>query len=472
MTSTVVSILAAFGISVIAYCVWRAISSARTPQGAVAWAVFLVSSPWFAVPVFLVLRRRKLRDYRAEWRRSHKIFKGFQPETTSAPPVTQKRPALTALERIGGFPFMPGNEARLLINGDATFNAICAAIDNAQYTVCVQFYIIRDDDLGRRLAGHLIRAAERGVKVRVMYDGVGSQKLSNCWVHTLEQAGVVVLNPDRARGPTSRMEINFRNHRKTVVADGEIAFIGGHNVGDEYLGRDVEIGPWRDTHLRLQGPAALQARIVFAEDWHWASGEALDAELELSASAPVTLDQGQFAALVPTGPGDEMDSGTLMFLTAISAARKRIWIASPYFVPDSDVLSALIAAALADKDVRILLPEAFDHYLPWLAAHAYFDEVRAAGVRIMHYKNGFMHQKVILIDDDLAAVGTANLDNRSFRLNFESTVFVADTGFAGEVAQMLHSDFEQSEELTTRLEDRSYSIRFGAPLARLWAPLL
>ncbi|WP_082176349.1 cardiolipin synthase [Pseudaestuariivita atlantica] len=472
MTSTVISILAVIGIGVTAYCVWRAIISARTPQGAVAWTVFLVSSPWFAVPAFLVLGRRKLRDYRAEWRRSREIVRGFGPDGASRLPQTGKRAALTALERIGGLPFAPGNQVQLLVNGDATFDAICAAIDDARTTVCVQFYTIRDDTIGRRLSEHLVRAAKRGVKVRTMYDGVGSQKLSNRWVRALEEAGVVVLNPDQARGPTSRIEINFRNHRKTVIIDGVIAFIGGHNVGDEYLGRDPKVGPWRDTHLEVRGPVALQAQMVFAEDWHWASGEALGDELDWKPPGHAVPGTGQIAALVPTGPGDEMDSGTLMFITAISAASERIWIASPYFVPDSDILSALIAAALAGKDVRILLPEAIDHYLPWLAAHAYFDQVRAAGVRIMRYKRGFMHQKVILIDDDLAAVGTANLDNRSFRLNFESMVFVADTGFAGEVEEMLRADFEQSQEHEIRLQDCGYRIRYGAPVARLWAPVL
>ena len=468
MFSILLTILAILGVAAVAVCVWFAISSARTPQGAAAWAVFLVSAPWFAVPAFLVFGRRKLRDYRAAWRKARaKVREVPHGDVTEATPEP-RRGTLSALEAIGGLPFVGGNAARLLIDGEATFDAICAAIDAARHTVCLQFYIIRDDGLGRRVEGALVRAAERGVRVFVMYDGVGSQKLSARWPASLRSVGVKVLNPETTRGPTSRLDINFRNHRKTVVVDGEIAFTGGHNIGDEYLGLDPTYGPWRDTHLELRGPVARQLQTVFAEDWHWASGETLDL-----SSAPPSQPAGDLPiAYVPTGPGDTLDGGSLMFVAAITAATDRVWIASPYFVPDTEVLSALSVAALAGRDVRLLLPEVIDHYLPWLAAHAYFDEVRAAGVKIYRYQPGFMHQKVILVDEDLAAVGTTNLDNRSFRLNFEAMAFVHDRSFAAEVEQMLLADFDRSEVLVATLADQRARIRYGAPLARLLAPIL
>ena len=421
--SSLFPVLTALALPIIAYCVWSAISKARTPQGAVAWAVFLVSAPWFALPAFAVFGRHKLRNYEAAWRHSHRHVEAFSTTGPSAASPASKRGALKGLERIGGLPFVAGNEVRLLIDGTATFDAILAAIGTAERSLCVQFYIIRDDGLGRRLGAAVADAAMRGVRTWVIYDGVGSRGLSRSWPARLREAGAEVLNPDAARGPTSRLDINFRNHRKTVIVDGHTAFVGGHNVGDKYLGLDPRFGRWRDTHVELRGPVAVQAQAVFAEDWHWASGDSLEEGLDWSLPAP--RPGGQTAALVPTGPGDEADTGALMFLTAITAASRRVWIASPYFVPDAAILSALVAAAMAGKDVRLILPAMIDHYLPWLASHAYFDEVRQAGVKVFRYTDGFMHQKVVLVDDDLCAVGTANLDNRSFRLNFESMVFVA-----------------------------------------------
>ncbi|GAB4385154.1 cardiolipin synthase [Albidovulum sp.] len=470
MQPSFVTLLALLALPILGWCIWRAVVTARTPQGAVAWVVFLVSAPWFAVPAFLVFGKRRLAGYTARWRQSHAEMRDYAAFERMQPAAAPREPVLEALQRIGGMPFIGGNDLRILINGEATFEAISAAIDAARRTVCFQAYIVRDDGLGARIAERLIAAARRGVAVRVIYDGVGSQRLSAAWPARLREAGVEVLDPVASTGPTSRLDINFRNHRKTVIVDGRVAFVGGHNVGDEYLGRDPALGPWRDTHLQVAGPVVAQLQLVFAEDWHWLSGERLEAELDWAAARPQPADM--LAAAVPTGPADPIDSGALMFFTAIGAARRRVWIASPYFVPDTDILAALVAAALAGKDVRILLPEAIDHYLPWLAARAYFDEVRAAGVRIFLYQEGFMHQKVVLIDDALAAIGTANLDNRSFRLNFETMVFAADPRLAGDVGRMLEADLALCREIASPLAAQPLWLRIGAPLARLLAPVL
>ena len=176
--------------------------------------------------------------------------------------------------------------------------------------------------------------------------------------------------------------------------------------------------------------------------------------------------------IVPTGPGDAFDSGALFFFSAISEARRRVWIASPYFVPDTDIVAALNCAALKGCDVRLILPDRPDHYLTWLAAFAYFDEVRPSGVRIFTYTDGFMHQKVVLVDDDFASVGTANLDNRSFRLNFETMAVIHDTAFAGEVEAMLEADLLHCTEVRKALDDHKLPLRVGALLARLLAPVL
>ncbi len=448
---------------------WRAVSSARTSQGAVGWVVFLVAAPYIGVPLYLFLGHHKFKHYLIARRDSAEIIEGVQTFKTANAPTTPTVIPVQAFEKIAELPAARGNNMTLLIDGKATFDAIFAAIDAAETYVLVQFYILRDDGLGRMLRDHLIAAAARGVTVRLMFDAVGSTGLPRSYQDTLRNAGVQVVDPKSVRGPNNRFQVNLRNHRKTVVVDGNIGFTGGFNVGDEYLGLDPKFGDWRDTHARLQGPVVSQLQLVFAEDWHWATSEVLIEDLNWEAPhAP----EDMTALIVPTGPGDEMETGALFFFSAITAATDRVWIASPYFVPDTDVLTALKHAALRGVDVRILVPEVIDHKIPWLAAFAYFDEIRAAGVQVWRYKPSFMHQKVVLVDDDFAAIGTTNLDNRSFRLNFESMAAFFDARPAAATAQMLQQDFDRAWMLDKTLAQQPRHIRIGAPIARLFAPIL
>ena len=265
----------------------------------------------------------------------------------------------------------------------------------------------------------------------------------------------------------SRLQLNFRNHRKIVVIDGREAFLGGLNVGEEYLGEDASIGGWRDTHLQMWGPAVQAVQLVFLEDWYWACGEIP----ELSWDAhPRESDQS--AAIIPTGPADPGDSWQLVVAEAANTARERLWITSPYFVPDEGVLTALQTAALRGADVRILVPEKADHLLVWLSSFSFLEDTLPYGVRIFRYQRGFLHQKVMLVDDCLACVGTANLDNRSFRLNFEISALSDDPVFVKEVEVMLAKDFEGA--LQTKVEDfttRPLWFRAACRLSRLMAPL-
>lgn len=267
----------------------------------------------------------------------------------------------------------------------------------------------------------------------------------------------------------NRFQINFRNHRKVVVVDSKYAWIGGHNVGDEYLGKSKKFGHWRDTHVRIEGPSVLAAQLSFAEDWHWATGQMLE---QLNWSAYRSEKADQQALIIPSGPADRLETAELMFLHAINSAEKRIWIASPYFVPDDAILSALQLAGLHGVDVRILIPDKPDHLLVFLAAYTYFEEVARTGVRFFRYTDGFLHEKVMLIDEDVATVGTANFDNRSFRLNFEITCIVKDRAFASEVEKMFMDDFAHSREMTREdLSRKSFGFRFATRLARLTAPI-
>jgi cardiolipin synthase len=476
MAGTIASILAALAVVVefvgILTAV-QAIMASRTPQGAIAWALSLVMFPYISVPLYWAFGRRKFRGYAESRRAGHEeIDRLIQHagERVSADGLiaADSRAERRVFEQLARMPFTDTNRVELLIDGEATFEAIFEGIEAAHDYILIQFYIVRDDHLGRELQSRLIRKAQEGVRVYFLYDEVGSYGLPRAYIRELTAAGVEIRPFLTTKGPRNRFQINFRNHRKIVVVDGRLAFVGGLNVGVEYLGRSPKIGPWRDTHVQLQGPAVQAVQLSFIEDWYWAAHQ-----IPATNWVPQPAPGGKQKVLVlSTGPADELETCGLFYVQAINQAQRRLWIASPYFVPDRQVVCALQLAALRGVDVRIVLPEHPDHLLVYLSGFSFLEETEQAGLQIFRYQPGFLHHKVILVDDDLAAVGTANLDNRSFRLNFEITVLVDDADFAGQVAAMFERDFGQCK--LARPEDllrRSFWFKVAVRIARLMAPL-
>ena len=460
--------LAAIGAAV------HAVIHVRTAQGAIAWLLALIAIPLLALPLYTVFGSRRFVGYvearragdaaiaHLTTRQSDEATRAFH----SSLDLDSRR--YFGFETIAGTPFLSGNEVRLLIDGDATFKAVFRAIAEAEDYVLVQFYIVRNDELGGRLKDALVDCLGRGVRVYFLYDRIGSYQLPGSYTQSLRSAGAQVLAFTSTTRRVRKLQVNFRNHRKIVVVDGRTSFVGGLNVGDEYLGRDPVLTPWRDTHLQIDGPVATVVQVPFLEDWYWSSGCVPDVNWPARARPA-----GHTVLSLPSGPGDDREPGALMFVHAIHAARRRLWIVSPYFVPNGSIIDALKMAALRGVDVRILIPGMTDNRLVALAGRAYLAELMAMGVRFFRYDGGFLHQKVMLIDDDLATVGTANLDNRSMRLNFEHTMVMADTGLAREVETMLSADFEQSSELLRETLDADPWWKFAAARgARLLAPVL
>ena len=450
----------------------HAVMSTRTSQGAIAWVVSLNTFPYIAVPSYWVLGRSRFQGYvTARQQGDLEIQDTVRTAGREAAEVLVAEPergAARAAILMAEMPAVRGNTVDLLIDGAATFDSIFEGIDNARDYVLVQFYIVKDDGLGRELQSKLIAKSHEGVRVLFLYDEIGSHKLPRRYLDELRNAGVEVSPFHSRKGRRNRFQINFRNHRKIVVVDGHTAWVGGHNVGDEYLGKS-RLGPWRDTHLKIEGPAALAAQLAFFEDWHWAT----DGFPELVWTPQHVAEDGVDMLVIPTGPADRLETASLMFVHAISSAEDRIWIASPYFVPDEAVMAALQLAGLRDVDVRILIPDEPDHLLVYLAAFSYFDQAGSTGVDFYRYTRGFLHQKAMLIDDRVAAIGTANLDNRSFRLNFEITAFVVDQRFAAEVERMFLRDFEGSRLMQPGdYHDRSFWFKLAVRLARLTSPIL
>ncbi len=450
----------------------HALMHVRTSQGAIAWVLSLLLMPFVAIPLYWLLGRRRfsreIGGRRVKDSRLAALAIGMMERLRRYEVDIPDDDAFErAAKMLGGLPFTRGNRLELLIDGEETFDNIFETIRSAKKHLCVNFFIVKSDSLGIRFQQALIERALAGVRVFFLFDEFGSYKLPERYLRELKAAGVECHSFGVNRFWWSRLQLNFRNHRKIVVADGEVALIGGLNVGDEYLGRDARFGGWRDTHLAMRGPVVQAVQLVFLEDWFWASNSMPELVWETRLE-----EADQIAAVIPTGPADPADSWQLVVAEAANTARQRLWIASPYFVPDEGVLTALQAAAIRGVDVRILIPERPDHLLVWLSAFSYFEESMPYGVRIFRYQRGFLHQKVMLIDHRLAAVGSANLDNRSFRLNFEITGFSPDPAFVDEVARMLEADFEASVE--ARVEDFSekpFLFRAACRVARLLAPV-
>jgi cardiolipin synthase A/B len=454
---------------------FEAILKARTSQGAIAWTISLLTFPYITVPIYLVLGRNKFDGYldqrnEIEEESLRLIREANELIAEHIVPVSNDTPMYTSLFNLARMPATSGNRVQLLIDGRQTFDSILAGLAAAQRYILFQFYIIREDDLGKRLGRVMADRARAGVKVFLLYDEIGSRKFPSTRLYQqLQMTGVKVAPFNTTQGRRNRFQLNFRNHRKNVVVDGKYAWIGGHNVGDEYLGKNRRIGHWRDTHTRVEGPAVLGAIQAFATDWRWATRTRLEIEQDFGSGS-----KGDCTVLVfPSDPASEYEEAGLMYHQAIVGATRRIWIASPYFVPDHGIVSALQLAALRGVDVRVIIPDEPDGPVVAMANWSYTRDLLHTGVKVYRYQGGFMHQKVLLMDDNIAGVGTANFDNRSFRLNFEITLLVHDPAFATQVENMLQTDMRRSREVSRQeIDSKPVWFPLAMGVARLFSPLL
>ncbi|ATP47574.1 cardiolipin synthase [Pseudomonas putida] len=454
----------------------HAVFTVRTAQGAIAWAMPLVFIPYLTLIPYLIFGARSFYAYIKARRQANQEMHVAMANLNWRPWVeealtareSESYAALRAMPKLGRMPCLANNQVKLLIDGKATFDAIFAAIHQARDVVLVQFFIIHNDTLGKALQQLLLRKAAEGVKVFVLYDRVGSHALPASYSQVLRDGGVEIHAFATRRGWFNRFQVNFRNHRKIVVVDGLTGFIGGHNVGDEYLGEHPQLSPWRDTHVQIGGPVLACLQESFAEDWYWATRQL--PPLILPDTYP---ENGVLCQALASGPADPQETCSLFFLEAIHSATRRVWITSPYFIPDEAIFAALRLAVLRGVDVRILIPSRPDHRIVYAASSLFAFEAVRAGVRMFRYLPGFLHQKVVLVDDEVSAIGSANLDNRSFRLNFEITLLTVDRVFADQVEQMLLRDFDQAREITPEDSLDTHRLQqLGMRIARLISPIL
>ena len=451
-----------------------AVMTSRTPQGSIAWATSLLTFPYLAVPAYWVFGRSKFQGM-SEARRENeaeieRLLAEITPKITSTfVPVQDRIPEYEALLNLAQLGMTDGNRIDLLVDGEETYDSIIEGINAAKDYVLIEFYIVRDDGAGQRLKDALIERANNGVDVYFVYDEVGSKDLSASYKQALREAGVSVTKFGTTRGWRNRFQLNFRNHRKIVVVDGHHAWVGGLNIGDDYLGKNPKLSPWRDTHLKVSGPAALQAQVVFMSDWYWATRRLPD----LSWRVTVDNENAAQVMMIASSPAQQLETGGLFFAHSIGTARDRVWIATPYFIPDQSLMTALQLAALRGVDVRIIVPRKSDNFLIQPATYFYMEELSGLGIRFYEYTKGFSHQKVMLIDSDIASVGTANFDVRSFRLNFEINALVRNLDFAASVEQMLLLDIRHSELVDLdALKAQPYWRHVLHRVARLFSPVL
>ncbi|MNI00962.1 Major cardiolipin synthase ClsA [compost metagenome] len=366
--------------------------------------------------------------------------------------------------------FTQDNQVEVFTDGKKKFDSLLTDISHAKNHIHLVYFIVRNDELGRRLVKALAEKAKEGVEVRFLYDDIGTSLPKKFFRELLDAGGqVAAFFPSRV--PYLNTRINFRNHRKLVIIDGTYGYIGGFNIGNEYLGIDERFGYWRDTHLKLQGGAVLQIQAQFSLDWNLAAADNLPF---IARYFPMPTSIGKVGIqIVSSGPDSEEQQIRNAYIKMIHAAKKSIYLQTPYFIPDESLFTALKLAAQSGVDVRIMFPSKPDHKLVYWASSSYLGELLEVGVKCFLYEKGFLHAKTIAVDGKVASVGTTNIDIRSFKLNFEVNAFIYDTVTASGLEHIFILDQQYCSELTLEIyKQRSTFMKIKESLARLLSPIL
>jgi cardiolipin synthase len=452
----------------------------KDTASALAWCLLVILLPFIGMVLFVLLGwqhvdrpvRRKVR-HKQLFRMTHPAIR---PEAVpgGAPPVEPEdgwSGMAKLAQKFDAFPRMPGNRIEFYHEGRPAYDAKLAAIEQARHHVHLEYFIFQPDESGRQFLDLLIAKLRQGVQVRLVYDAMGSIRLKRRFLQPFLDAGgkahpFLPLAPLRRR-----IQVNLRNHRKILVVDGKVGFTGGLNIGDEYLGLVPRFGFWRDTHLRLEGPMVAALQRVFIEDWDFAAGEHLKSADYFTAEDK--LESGVPLQVIWSGPDQARNAIREIYFAAILRARERLWIATPYFVPDAGLYDALCLAANLGVDVRLLFQFKPDKWIPYFAGLYYLGDVLKAGAQVYQYTKGMMHSKVIIVDGEWASVGSANLDNRSMHLNFELNCLI----YAPEKVAELEAAFRRDLEVSIRLDpevfaQRPFSGRMIENACRLMSPVL
>ena len=454
----------------------------KDPSATIAWILILTSIPFLGFIAYAIFgsgfhvnkkKRYKMKKISDDLYRqvlSRYIAEG---ERSSPGDEVPHARLISYLANDGEHYYTDNNAVTIYTHGEEMFAAMKEDIRNAEKHIHLLYYIFKDDALGREIVGILTEKAKKGVKVRVIYDSVGTPISSGYMFRKLRAAGgkVEPFSP-LLFTISSHLRLNYRNHRKITVVDGIIGYVGGMNIGDEYLGKDKHLNPWRDTHLRLTGSSVSFLQERFLMDWMSVKDRGMSIEV-LETFLPSPLQQGNIGVqIVSSGPDTTTMSIKSGMLEMLYSARKNIYIQTPYFVPDESIMDALRIAASSGVDVRLMLPGVADYTIIYMATLGYARQILASGVKVHAYK-GFMHAKTIVIDSAVSSIGTTNFDNRSFALNFEINAFIYSNDFAAKCEDIFLRDMENCTELSESWYlNRSPAIRGIYNACRLMAPVM
>ncbi len=455
----------------------------KEPAATMAWILVLVFLPAVGAFLFLLFGRDRVRLPARRKRELDAVVRAqvaaarheaVDADRTSNLRVVSVSPLEQALFRIGQklthLRATGGNKVDVLVEGQTTYDALGAAIDGARHHVHAQYYLIRNDATGAWFRDRLVAAAMRGVKVRLLLDGFGCWALGRGWRRPLHRAGVSVAEFLPMRSALLQ-PVNLRNHRKIVVVDGETGFTGGFNIGDEYKGNMPGVGTWRDVHLRIEGPATVELQRVFFQDWAFATSEPIDPR-DYFPQDPAPKGDAKIA-IVTSGPDTRTEAIHRMFFGAIVGATREVVMTTPYFVPTESLTVAMELAAMRGVDLKLVLPAHSNHEVTFQAGRSFYSDLLRAGVDIREYQPGIVHAKTLVADSQVSLVGSANMDLRSFRLNFEVHALVHETATATRLREVFEDDLQNSRRVEYEAwEARRWTNRVKEGAARLVSPLL
>jgi len=453
----------------------------RDPSSTVAWIMVLFLIPGVGIFLYFYIGRnhRKQKTFIKKRREDYIILNHLLSEQLNS--ANYGELFKTSFNDIRGkiiplllnntrSPITVNNKVKVLQNGEITFSEMLANINNAKEHIHMEYFVIKDSHIGRKFQQALIEKAKEGLEVRFIYDAVGSFRLKKDFLNPLRDAGVQVEIFLPVTLPFLGSRLNYRNHRKILVVDGKVGFVGGINIGDEYLGKNKKMGFWRDTHLKLEGEAVYVLQGIFLADWYFVSKETID---DLKYFPPQGYCGEKIVQIASSGPDSYWASIHQAYFSAINSANDRVYITTPYLVPDEGILLALKTAALRGVDVRLLLPIKPDHRTVFWASKSHFIELLEAGVKIYQYGKGFVHGKVFIVDNSFTSIGTANLDIRSFKLNFEVNAFIYDKEVNSKMTKDFFEDLRVSKKvILEEYKKRPFINKVKESVARVFSPIL
>lgn len=385
------------------------------------------------------------------------------------PKIKSKQHIITLLINNSKSLISEHNSLQLFTFGKEAFEVILNDLENAKHHIHLEYYIIEDDKIGRQVRDTLVRKAREGVEVRLIYDDVGSWKLSKKFLKPLFDTGIECYSFLPVRFPYFTNKINYRNHRKILVIDGKVAHVGGMNIADRYIEGLKELGKWKDMQLRIEGEAVHSLQIIFLTDWYFVSNKVLNDDIYFPDNQ---VEEVRLLQITASGPDSDWASIMQAYFAAIATATDHIYIVTPYFIPNESILTALKTASLGGVDVKIMLPHKSDSHIVYRSTLSFVGELMEAGIKVYFYKGGFNHAKLMLVDGVFASIGTANMDIRSFDQNFEVNAIIYDEDIATQLENLFLSDLDECDIYTLdEWNNRHWLNNFKESLARLLSPL-